>query len=142
MAGDTTVNGTNAQDGSAKKDSKPNHKPHPDDTPGNVKRENVESTFGKYSQVIHAARRPLPTRSGDGEYVDGKKKKTGLGKDLRTMGFKGVHTVGALVKSKLSGELVDDRTYMMEKVIGVCVTLVFKLFVPSVRPPQLTDGLK
>ena len=124
MAGAAVVNGTTVTNGSMKKkDSKPTHKSHPDDTPGKVKRENVESTFSKYTQLIHASQRPLPTRSGDGEYLESGKKTTGLGKDLRVMGFQGIRTVVALVKSKLSGELVDDRTYLMEKIINVRMAL-------------------
>ena len=35
------------------------------------------------------------------------------------MGFKDAHTLVDLMKNKASGDLVDDKTYLMEKIIQV-----------------------
>lgn len=82
-------------------------------------RADVESSFNKFAQLIHASRRPLPTQSGDGAYLE-RTEPTGLLQDLRSIGFKDVETLMELMKSKTSGKLVDDKTYLMERIIQVC----------------------
>lgn len=81
-------------------------------------RSEVESTFEQYAQLIHAAGRPLPTQSGDGSYLE-HDVPTGLLEDLKTLGFKDVGTLLNVMKTKQSGELADDKTYLMERVIQV-----------------------
>lgn len=78
----------------------------------------VESTFQQYAQLIHASRRPLPTQSGDGAYLD-HVMPSGLMDDLKHLGFKDVNTLMGVMKTKASGELADDKTYLMERVIQV-----------------------
>ena len=39
-------------------------------TDHNASRADVESSFSQFAQLVHAARRPLPTQSGDGAYLD------------------------------------------------------------------------
>ena len=82
-------------------------------------REQVEASFTAISQVVHAALAPLPTQTGDGSYIE-EKVPTGLFKDLQKMGFKDVDTLVDMLKSNLSGEPVNDKTYLMERVIQVC----------------------
>lgn len=113
MAGEQSNNGVDAQQNGR------SYNPVPDDNPKQVKREHVEGTFSKYAQLIHASQRPLPTQSGDGTYLGEKNKGTSLFQDLRAMGLKGVQTLIAVKKQERSGELVDDRTYLMERVISV-----------------------
>lgn len=36
----------------------------------NSSRPDVEASFAQFAQLIHAARRPLPTQSGDGAYLE------------------------------------------------------------------------
>ena len=81
-------------------------------------RADVESAFQQFGQLIHASRRPLPTQSGDGAYLD-HEAPSGLIQDLKTLGFKDYKTLTEVIKSKASGELLDDKTYVMERVIQV-----------------------
>lgn len=81
-------------------------------------RSEIEDSFQKYAQLIHASQRPLPTQSGDGAYLD-HTEPTGLFQDLKNIGFKDVGTLMEVIKSKTSGKLQDDKTYMMEHVIQV-----------------------
>ena len=83
-----------------------------------VGRQEVETAFSKYAGLIHASRRPLPNQSGDGQYLDHPEHGSIWG-DLRTLGFKDVKTLMAAMQNKASGELQDDKTYMMEHVIQV-----------------------
>lgn len=82
-------------------------------------RADVESSFNKFAQLIHASRRPLPTQSGDGAYLE-RTEPTGLLQDLKSIGLKDVETLKELLKSKTSGNLQDDKTYLMERIIQVC----------------------
>ncbi len=63
-------------------------------------------------------RQPLPTQSGDGSYLD-HTQPSGLMSDIKAMGFKDVHTLIEVMKTKVKGELQDDKTYMMEQTIQV-----------------------
>lgn len=85
-----------------------------------VGRQDIESSFSKYASLIHASRRPLPNQTGDGQYLDHPESGSLWG-DLRTLGFKDVKTLMAVMQNKASGELQDDKTYMMEHVIQVCI---------------------
>ncbi|WEW59149.1 hypothetical protein PRK78_004618 [Emydomyces testavorans] len=98
-----------------------------------VKRPDVESTFKQYAQLIHAARRPLPKQSGNGSYLDGPKTTTSLFQDLKSMGPRGWGTLLAVRKSKKSGKLTDDKTYIMERVIqlGAANTPYARSIIPS-----------
>jgi hypothetical protein len=93
----------------------------PSDGPDHsVNRDGIVATFEKFSQVIQAAGRPLPTGTGDGSYIDDPKKGALLG-DLEVLRVKDYETAIALLKQHLSGsELTDDRTMIMEKTIQAC----------------------
>lgn len=39
--------------------------------------------------------------------------------DIKAMGFKDVHTLIDVMKNKATGELQDDKTYLMEHTIQV-----------------------
>lgn len=82
-------------------------------------RADVESSFSKFAQLVHASRRPLPTQSGDGAYLE-HTEPTGLLQDLKSIGFRDVETLMELMKQKTSGKLQDDKTYLMERIIQVC----------------------
>lgn len=81
-------------------------------------RTEIEDSFQKFAQLIHASQRPLPTQTGDGAYLD-HAEPTGLVQDLKSIGFKDVNTLMQVMKSKTSGKLQDDKTYLMEHVIQV-----------------------
>jgi len=81
-------------------------------------RKQIEKSFAEISQVIHTSRKPLPTQTGDGSYIE-PPVPTGLFKDLQNMRFKDVPTLIQSIKSRMSGKPTDDKTYLMEKVIQV-----------------------
>ncbi len=81
-------------------------------------RADVENAFAQFAQLIHASRRPLPSQSGDGAYVD-HEEHSGLLSDIKALGFKDVHTLMDVMKNKATGDLQDDHTYLMEKTIQV-----------------------
>lgn len=85
-------------------------------------RSDVESSFQKFAQLIHASRRPLPTQAGDGAYLD-HAEPTGLMQDLKALGFKDIGTVKGLMKGKVTGELMDDKTYLMEHLMQLVAGL-------------------
>ena len=80
-------------------------------------RQEVERLFSKFAQLIHASQRPLPTQD-DGADFD-HTEPSGLLQDLKTIGFKDVNTLMQVMRNKASGELQDDKTYMMEHVMQV-----------------------
>lgn len=81
-----------------------------------VKRAEVVAVFEKYAQAIHASQEPLPNQTSDGTYLK-HDMSSGLINDIKALGFRDVNTVKDLIASKASGELVDDKTYLMERVI-------------------------
>lgn len=83
-----------------------------------VKRAEVVAVFEKYAQAIHASREPLPNQTGDGTYLK-HDQSAGLIDDIKSLGFKDLNTVKDLIKNKATGELVDDKTYLMERIIQV-----------------------
>lgn len=83
-----------------------------------VKRAEVVAVFEKYAQAIHASNEPLPNQTGDGTFLK-HDQSSGLFNDIKSLGFRDINTVKDLIKSKASGELVDDKTYLMERIIQV-----------------------
>jgi linoleate 8R-lipoxygenase/9,12-octadecadienoate 8-hydroperoxide 8R-isomerase len=76
------------------------------------------NTISQVENVVAASLRPLPTATGDGTYV-AESTQTGLVKDLGHVDFKDVRTLVEVVKSAATGEPVDDKQYIMERVIQV-----------------------
>ena len=89
-----------------------------EDVDHSANRTEVESSFQKFAQLIHASRRPLPMQSGDGAYLD-QTEPSGLMQDLKSIGFQDVDTLMQVMKTKATGQLTDDKTYLMEHVIQV-----------------------
>lgn len=87
-----------------------------------VKRTDVEGAFEKYAPLIHASRGPLPAQAGDGSYLE-HDEPSGLFQDLKAIGFKDVATLRDYLKNKASGELIDDKTMIMERIIQVQSTI-------------------
>jgi len=78
-----------------------------------------ESPFTKFAQLIQAAKRPLPTQTGDGSYITKKAQASLLG-DLKTLGLSDFKTLKDLRASKHTGDgRADDKTYLMERIIQV-----------------------
>ncbi len=89
-----------------------------DDTDQSANQGHVESSFQKFVQLIHASNRSLSTQTDDGIYIE-HTKLSDLMQDLRSLDFKDVGTLLQVMKSKTSGQLQDDKTYLMEYVIQV-----------------------
>ena len=87
-------------------------------TDDSASRSDVESAFAQFAQIIHAPERPFPTQSGEGASLD-HKEPSGLMSDIKALGFKDAHTLINVMKTKASGALQDDKTYLMEKTIQV-----------------------
>jgi len=83
-----------------------------------VKRAEIVAVFEKYAQAIHASREPLPNQTGDGTYLK-HDESSGLINDIKSLGFRDLGTVKDLIKTKASGQLIDDKTYLMERIIQV-----------------------
>ena len=96
------------------------------DVDHSVGRQEIETTFSKYAALIHASRRPLPNQTGDGQYLEHHEAGSLWG-DLRTLGFKDVKTLMGVMQNKATGELQDDKTYLMERTIQVKMKLHFIL---------------
>ena len=86
-------------------------------------RGDVESSFDQFASLIHAARRPLPSQSGDGAYLD-HAEPSGLMQDIKSMGFKDAKTLMEVMRTKATGDLQDDKTYIMERTIQVITPLL------------------
>lgn len=87
-----------------------------------VTRRDVEDTFQQFAQLIHASRRPLPSQSGDGEYLE-KQEPSGLMADLRSLGLKDIKTVKDMLQDKASGQPQDDRKMHMEEIMQLIAAL-------------------
>ncbi|TAQ87459.1 hypothetical protein B7494_g4210, partial [Chlorociboria aeruginascens] len=88
-----------------------------------VTRDSVAASLGKFSGVVHASRRPLPTETGDGSYVT-EPKESGLFDDLKAMRMKDVETLDMALKVELgSTKLTDDKTMLMERTIQLVSNL-------------------
>lgn len=81
-------------------------------------REDVKGTFEQFAQVLHASRRPLPTQTGDGSYVK-RDTPASLFENLKTIGIADAKTLKDVLQNKAKKELIDDKTYLMERVIQV-----------------------
>ena len=134
--GTSKVNGTSGMVNgtSGKQLTPPAHTEHKDDHA--VKREDVATSLENFAQLLHAARRPLPTQTGDGSYLD-HPVPSGLMQDLKNLGFKDVKTLMQVMRTKTAGGYQDDKTYLMERVIQVIL-----LFHCSETPHTLTQQLK
>lgn len=79
--------------------------------------EGLESALAQASQAIRASLRPTPTQTGDGSYIDKISSETGVWNDLCKFDLNGVETMIDLTKNAASKQPVDDKTYLMERVI-------------------------
>lgn len=85
-------------------------------------REDVKGTFEQFAQVLHASRRPLPTQTGDGSYVK-RDTPASLFENLKTIGIADAKTLKDVLQNKAKKELIDDKTYLMERVIQLVADL-------------------
>ncbi|KAI9697077.1 MAG: hypothetical protein M1836_005039 [Candelina mexicana] len=105
------------------------------------------NVFSQFAQLIHAARRPLPTQTGDGSYIEHEVSTT-LWQDLKQLGFKDINTLKDVISNKASAAYQDDKTYLMERVIqnvmfpqlGAANTPYARSVIPNtIQPGALPD---
>jgi hypothetical protein len=90
-------------------------------------RSKLDKGFTQLAQLISSARKPLPNQTGDGTYLEYKddppdllqKINAGL-KDLSHLGITDIATLLEVQNKQKTGELWDDKEYLMEKLIQVC----------------------
>ena len=76
-------------------------------------------TLSQIEQVVEASLRPVPKETGDGTYVPDEPSPTGIAKDLLYVDLNDVKTMIEVSEIKARDEHVDDRHYIMERVIQV-----------------------
>ncbi len=85
-------------------------------------RQKFVKEYGEISHLIGAMRKPLPTQTGDGTYIQEPAEFSltndvlDLVKHLKLADYK---TIGEAVKGAITGAPIDDRTYFMERFIKV-----------------------
>ncbi|KAK2858498.1 hypothetical protein FQN49_004674 [Arthroderma sp. PD_2] len=85
-------------------------------------REEIGQGVADVGKAISASLRPLPTASGDGTYLP-KAEKTGILDDLAHMKLGDAGTLAEMAKIAATGELVDDKRYIMERLIQLASSL-------------------
>ncbi|KAB8072880.1 heme peroxidase [Aspergillus leporis] len=79
-------------------------------------------TVSQVEKIVSASLRPLPTETGDGSYVK-ELSSTGIVRDLGRMDLSDVKTIVELTKNAATGEPVDDKQYIMERLIQLTSAL-------------------
>ncbi|PWW77608.1 heme peroxidase [Tuber magnatum] len=112
----------------------------------------VDNTFEQFANLLHASNRPLPNRSGDGkDQRPPEVKQTGVLTDINTLrraGFfwESVGTLWDVLKGKVKGGLVDDKTMIMERVIQLTSRLPprskVRVALTTTQVGQLWDSLQ
>lgn len=99
-------------------------------------RDQIDAAFASIHGLIKASSRPLPTQTGDGSYIE-PQVSTGFIQDLQKIGFSDIETLIEVMKTSISGQPTDDRTYFMERLIK----LASELPLDSKNGAKLTNGL-
>lgn len=86
----------------------------------NISANGQENPISQAEKVISASLRPLPTETGDGTYFK-IEKITGLVRDLGNLDLKDVKTIAEVARSAVTGEPTNDREYILERGIQVCL---------------------
>lgn len=97
-------------------------------------RSKLDAGFTALARLISDVRKPLPTQTGDGTYLHYQpdppdliqKIEAGL-KDLSHLGITDIATLIEVQNKEKTGELWDDRQYLMEKLIQVFPWTTVKL---------------
>ncbi|WEW60823.1 hypothetical protein PRK78_006311 [Emydomyces testavorans] len=92
-----------------------------------ISHRSVLDDFGKYfsqlGEVANASLRPVTPDSGRHSPAPGSTFKAGLLQDLGNLDVKDIGTVLELLKNAASGDLVDDKRYIMERIIQLASSL-------------------
>ncbi|OQD68603.1 hypothetical protein PENDEC_c033G00088 [Penicillium decumbens] len=81
-----------------------------------------ENPIAQIGGVIAASLRSLPTETGDGTYVK-ESTTTGIAKDVGHVDIKDLETMAVIAKDAITGDAVNDREYIMERVIQLAAGL-------------------
>ena len=98
-------------------------------------RRKVAEAFESAGSLVKAAIAPLPTQTGDGSYIE-PVKSTGLLQDLPHMHPGDVKTLLELLKDAVTGSPVDDKSFLMERL----VKLASELPLTSKNGARINDG--
>ena len=85
-------------------------------------REKVEEAFHSVAGVIKASAAPLPTKTGDGTYL-ADAKQSGLLSDLVHLRPRDIGTLVDLAKAALTGDPINDKTYLTEHLLRIAAEL-------------------
>ncbi|EFR03879.1 hypothetical protein MGYG_06878 [Nannizzia gypsea CBS 118893] len=85
-------------------------------------REEIGQGVSDVSKAISASLRPLPVTSGDGTYLP-KAQTTGILDDLAHMKLGDAGTLAEAAKLAATGQLIDDKRYIMERIIQLAASL-------------------
>ncbi|KAL4872959.1 Psi-producing oxygenase A [Aspergillus spectabilis] len=80
------------------------------------------NTVSKIENAVSASLRPLPTETGNGTYIT-EPTQTGLVTDLGHVDLKDIRTLADVIKNAATGEPVNDKQYIMERVIQLAAGL-------------------
>ncbi|KAI9368890.1 heme peroxidase [Aspergillus egyptiacus] len=117
------TNGAAATNNSSKRQSKAPAPRRPSlDSVSSAENEDTTAVFEKYAQVLHASSRPIPHQGGEAAYLE-KEHPSSLFNDLKSLGFKDFASLKDVIKTKLNGELTDDKTMIMERIIQIVSSL-------------------
>ncbi|KAL7269861.1 hypothetical protein RUND412_007453 [Rhizina undulata] len=116
-------------------------------------RKQLDKTFAQFSALIHASNRPVPNRYGDGREraTSADEKKTGIIDDIKVLrqgGFllESIQTLHMLLKGKLNGGPIDDKTMIMERAIQLTARLPttskLRVALTTHQVDQLWDSLQ
>lgn len=86
-------------------------------------RGDVERMFQDCAQLIHASLRPLPTHSGNGQYLGTEEDDSGTLANLKTLGPNDLKTAIQILDAKVGGKPQDDRKMLMEQIIQIVAAL-------------------
>ncbi|KAF5864651.1 hypothetical protein ETB97_006928 [Aspergillus alliaceus] len=79
-------------------------------------------TVSQLEKLVSASLRPLPTDTGDGSYVT-ESNSTGFVRDLSRMDLNDVKTIVEITKNAATGDPVNDKQYIMERLIQLTTAL-------------------
>ncbi|KAJ6259386.1 Psi-producing oxygenase [Drechslerella dactyloides] len=87
-----------------------------------ARRPEIEVMLSEFANVLKASLRPLPT-SNDGRYEKEPEPSSGFFKDLRTFNITDIRTLREVLQPRVTGDLIDDRTYITERIIQLVADL-------------------
>lgn len=92
-------------------------------------RAKIGGPFKKLAGVVGAVNRPVPDDTGDGSHIDPDEENVMLKKilgdlqDFSHLRIENVQTIAGMVTEKVTGQLQDDKEYLMEGLIRIAATL-------------------